>query len=158
MLVDVVFPGWVPFAYLALADDVTGFIEAHDIALNNYDFDTLVGGHLTRLGTREDVTTQQEFVSDLGRAATRANSEVQFCDIAKQVGSTDNTWLLFSKYVDAVDQNCVQTMLLKWESRLAGAEAFMPTHCFTMTAAGRVDPSLSAILQNSTMPGGAAAN
>jgi glyoxylase-like metal-dependent hydrolase (beta-lactamase superfamily II) len=34
MLVDVVFPGWVPFAYLALADDVTGFIEAHDIALN----------------------------------------------------------------------------------------------------------------------------
>jgi hypothetical protein len=110
------------------------------------------------LGTREDVTTQQEFVSDLGRAATKANSEVQFGDIAKQVGSTDDTWLLFYKYVDAVDQNCVQAMLLKWESRLAGAEAFMPTHCFTMTAAGRVDPSLSVILQNSTMPGGAAAN
>jgi hypothetical protein len=61
-------------------------------------------------------------------------------------------------YVDAVDQNCVQAMLPKWESRLAGVEAFMPTHCFTMTAAGRVDPSLSAILQTSTMPDGAAAN
>ena len=158
MLVDVVFPGWVPFVYLALADDVTGFIEAHDIVLNNYDFDTFVGGHLTRLGTRDDVMTQKEFVSDLRSAAAQANNEVQFGDIAAQVGSTNDTWLLFSKYVDAVDQNCVQTMLPKWEGKLAGAEAFMPTHCFTMTEAGRVDPSVSAILQNSTMSGTAAAD
>lgn len=33
MLVDVVFPGWVPFVYLAIAEDVVGFIKAHDIAL-----------------------------------------------------------------------------------------------------------------------------
>jgi glyoxylase-like metal-dependent hydrolase (beta-lactamase superfamily II) len=150
LLIDVIFPGWVPFAYLALAEDVTGFIEAHDIALNNYDFDTFVGGHLTRLGTRDDVVNQQEFVSDLERAAAKANSEVQFADIAMQVGSFDNPWLLFSKYIDAVDENCVQTMLPKWGDRLGGAEAFMPTHCFTMTEAGRVDPSVSAILQNST--------
>ncbi|MGH9911830.1 MAG: MBL fold metallo-hydrolase, partial [Nitrososphaeraceae archaeon] len=152
MLVDIVFPGWVPFVYLALADDIAGFIKAHDIALNNYDFDTFIGGHLTRLGTRDDVVTQQEFISDLGKAAAKANSEVQFGDIASQVGSTADTWLLFSKYIDAIDQNCIQTMLPKWEGRLGGAEALMPTHCFAMTASGRVDPSVSAILQNSTMP------
>ena len=152
MLVDIVFPGWVPFVYLALADDIAGFINAHDIALNNYDFDTFIGGHLTRLGTRDDVVTQQEFISDLGKAAAKANSEVQFGDIAAQVGSTADTWLLFSKYIDAIDQNCIQTMLPKWESRLGGAESFLPTHCFAMTASGRVDPSVSAILQNSTMP------
>jgi hypothetical protein len=111
------------------------------------------------LGTRDDVVTQQEFVSDLGKAAAKANSEVQFADIAAQVGSTEDIWLLFSKYVDAVNQNCVQTMLPKWESRLAGGESFMPTHCYAMTQAGRVDPSVSAILQNSsTMPGTAASN
>lgn len=151
MLVDIVFPGWVPFVYLALADDIAGFIKAHDIALNNYDFDTFIGGHLTRLGTRDDVVTQQEFISDLGKAAAKANSEVQFGNIAAQVGSTADTWLLFSKYIDAIDQNCIQTMLPKWESRLGGAEAFLPTHCFAMTESGRVDPSVSAILQNSTM-------
>jgi hypothetical protein len=151
MLVDVVFPGWVPFVYLAITEDVAGFIEAHDIALNNYDFDTFVGGHLTRLGTRDDVITQQEFVSDLEKAAGKASSEVQFADIAKQVGSPDNPWLTFSKYIDAVNKNCIQTMLPKWESRLGGVEVFMPTHCFAMTQAGRVDPSVSAILQNSTM-------
>jgi glyoxylase-like metal-dependent hydrolase (beta-lactamase superfamily II) len=151
MLVDVVFPGWVPFVYLAISSDIAGFIESLDIALNNYDFDTLVGGHLTRLGTRDDVVTEQEFINDLEKAAIKANTEVQFTDIAAQVGNTSDIWLLYSKYIDAVDQNCVQTMLSKWEDRLGGAEAFMPTHCFTMTEAGRVEPSLSAILQNVTM-------
>ena len=151
MLVDIIFPGWVPFPYLAIAEDIAGFIKAHDIALNNYDFDTFVGGHLTRLGTRDDVATQQEFISDLEKAAAKANSEVQFSDIAKQVGNTNDTWLLYSKYIDAVDENCVQTMLSKWESRLGGAKALMSTHCFAMTEAGRVNPSVSAILQNSTM-------
>jgi glyoxylase-like metal-dependent hydrolase (beta-lactamase superfamily II) len=154
MLVDVIFPGWVPFVYLAITSDVAGFIKSHDIILNNYDFDTFVGGHLTRLGTQDDVKTQQEFVNDLEKAATKANSEVQFADIAAQVGNTSDTWLLFSKYIEAVDQNCVQTMLPKWETRLGGAEAFMPTHCFTMTEDGRVEPSVSAILQNSTIPAG----
>jgi hypothetical protein len=69
MLVDIVFPGRIPFAYLAIAKDTAGFIQAHDIALNNYDFDTTVAGHLTRVGTRADAEVQTEFVSDLEKAA-----------------------------------------------------------------------------------------
>jgi glyoxylase-like metal-dependent hydrolase (beta-lactamase superfamily II) len=158
MLVDVISPGWAPFFYLGIASDIPGYIKAHDIALNNYDFDTFVGGHLTRTGTRDDVVTEQEFISDLGKAAAQASIEVQFGDIAEQVGSTADAYLLFSKYVDAVVQNCVQTMLPKWESRLGGVETFMPTHCFAMTQYGRIEPSVSAILQNITMSGAAAAN
>jgi glyoxylase-like metal-dependent hydrolase (beta-lactamase superfamily II) len=59
MLVDIIFPGWIPFPYLAIAKDTTGFIKAHDIALNNYDFDAIVAGHLTRLGTRNDVINRR---------------------------------------------------------------------------------------------------
>jgi hypothetical protein len=70
--------GQVPFPYLAIAKDAAGFIKAHDMALNNYAFDTIVGGHLTRLGTRNDVTIQKEFVSDLEKAAGTANQEVLF--------------------------------------------------------------------------------
>jgi hypothetical protein len=29
MLVDVVFPGWIPFAYLVIAENIAGFIKAH---------------------------------------------------------------------------------------------------------------------------------
>jgi len=150
MLVDIVFPGWVPFPYLAIAKDAAGFIKAHDIALNNYDFDTLVAGHLTRLGTRNDVIVQREFVSDLENAATKANQEVLFSKVAQQVGHFDNPWLIFSKYIDAVNENCTQAMLPKWEDRLGGAREFMSTHCFSMSEAERVDPTLQALTQNST--------
>ena len=153
MLVDIVFPGWIPFPYLAIAKDTAGFIKAHDIALNNYDFDTLVGGHLTRLGTRNDVIVQKEFVSDLEKAAAQANQQVSFGEIAKQVGGgggQPNPWLIFSKYIDAINENCVNSMLPKWENRLGGAQQFMPTHCFTMTESGRVDPTVHELLQNST--------
>jgi glyoxylase-like metal-dependent hydrolase (beta-lactamase superfamily II) len=147
MLVDIIFPGWVPFPYLAIAKDVAGFIKAHDIALNNYDFDTIVAGHLTRLGTRNDVIVQKEFVSDLEKAAAKANQEVLFSKIASQVGRFDNPWLIFSKYIDAVNENCVNGMLSKWENRLGGAQQFMSTHCFTMAESGRVDPTVQALLQ-----------
>jgi glyoxylase-like metal-dependent hydrolase (beta-lactamase superfamily II) len=152
MLVDVVFPGWVPAPNLAFAQDTAGFIKAHDIALNNYDFDTLVAGHLTRLGTSNDVIVQREFVSDLEKAAAQANQQVSFGEIAKQVGGggQPNPWLIFSKYIDAVGENCVNNMLPKWENRLGGAQEFISTHCFTMAESGRIDPIVQALLQNNT--------
>jgi glyoxylase-like metal-dependent hydrolase (beta-lactamase superfamily II) len=147
MLVDIIFPGWVPFAYLAIAKDTAGFIEAHDIALNNYDFDTIVAGHLTRLGTRADVEIQKEFVLDLERAAAGANQNVSFMDIATKVGF-DNPWLLYSEYINTVNKQCEEEMISKWGSRLGGAEAFMSTHCFAMTQSGRVDPTVQALFQS----------
>jgi hypothetical protein len=107
-------------------------------------FDTLVGGHLTRLGTRNDVIVQKD--NDLENAATKANQEILFSKVAQQVGHFDNPWLLFSKYIDAVNEKCTQTVLPKWESKLGGAGVFMSTHCFSMSEAERVDPTLRIVL------------
>ena len=150
MLVDVIFPGWVPFPYLAVSKDIAGFIKAHDIVLNNYEFDTFVGGHLTRLGKINDVTVQKEFISNLEKAAGKANNEILFSETAKEVGGFNNPWLIFSKYNDAVDEICVQDMLPKWENKLGGARELMSTHCFTMSSSVRVDPTVQALSQNST--------
>jgi glyoxylase-like metal-dependent hydrolase (beta-lactamase superfamily II) len=152
MLVDVIFPGWAPFPYLATAKDVAGFIKAHDIALNNYDFNTFVGGHLTRLGTINDVKVQREFVSDLERAAAQANQQVSFDEIAKQVGGGQQQPFIFSlaKRAEAVSENCANNMLPKWENRLGAAQQFMSAHCYTMAQAGRIDLTVQALLQNST--------
>jgi glyoxylase-like metal-dependent hydrolase (beta-lactamase superfamily II) len=147
MLVDIIFPGWIPFPYLAIAKDTAGFIQAHDIALNNYDFDTIVAGHLTRLGTRGDVEVQREFVLDLEKAAANANQNVSFSDIANQIGSFDNPWLIFSTYIDAINKQCEDDMLPKWGSRLGAADIFMSTHCFTMSESGRVDPTPQALMK-----------
>ncbi len=150
MLVDIIFPGWVPFPYLAVSKDIAGYIKAHDIVLNNYDFDTFVGGHLTRLGTINDVIVQKEFIFDLEKAAGKSNNEILFSETAKQVGIFDNPWLIFSKYIDTVNKKCVQDMLPKWENKLGGAREVMSSLCFAMSQAGRIDPTTQALLQNST--------
>ena len=78
------------------------------------------------------------------------NQGVLFSKIASQAGRFDNPWLIFSKYIDVVNENCVNSMLPKWENRLGGAQQFMSTHCFTVAESMRVDPTVQALLQNST--------
>jgi glyoxylase-like metal-dependent hydrolase (beta-lactamase superfamily II) len=146
MLVDIIFPGWVPFPYLALAEDVFGYIKAHDIALN-YDFDTFVGGHLTRLGTREDVQTQREFITDLINASIEANSNVTFGEVIQKVGPTNNVWAIFKTYLDTVAEQCANEMLPKWQPRLGGAQEFMFSHCWTMAESLRIDPTTKTLQQ-----------
>jgi hypothetical protein len=89
MLVDVVFPGWVPFAYLAESQNKPGWLEAPAQALG-YPFHTFVGGHLTRLGTRDDVVIQQEYVADL-KAAANAIGTFNVQTVYESV-DTSNPW------------------------------------------------------------------
>jgi glyoxylase-like metal-dependent hydrolase (beta-lactamase superfamily II) len=137
MVVDVVFPGWVPFVDLALAEDVPGFVAAHDQILA-YDFDTFIGGHLTRLGTREDVETAKAFVLDVQANAAAALETVDFMAIAQQVGF-ENQWALFDAYLGAVARECAAATIPAWQERLGGAGVFTEGHCWAMMESLRVD-------------------
>lgn len=64
MLVDIAFPGYVCYGNLAQSDYIPGFLRAHDVALT-YDFDSYVGGHLSRKGNRADVQMSRDYVYDL---------------------------------------------------------------------------------------------
>jgi glyoxylase-like metal-dependent hydrolase (beta-lactamase superfamily II) len=137
MVVDIVFPGWVPFTDLALAEDIPGFIAAHDQILA-YDFDTFVGGHLTRLGTREDVETAKAYVLDVKTNAAQALQTVDFGAIAQQVGG-GNPWALFDAYLGAVAQACTDATLADWQETLGGADVFTYRHCWVMMESLRID-------------------
>lgn len=50
MVVDIVFPGWMPFRRLAVSQDIPGWIEQVGY-VNTLPFEKLVSGHVTRLGT-----------------------------------------------------------------------------------------------------------
>jgi glyoxylase-like metal-dependent hydrolase (beta-lactamase superfamily II) len=137
MVVDIVFPGWVPFAQLALAEDVPGFVAAHDQILA-YDFETFIGGHLTRLGTREDVETAKEFVLDVQANAAAALESVDFMAIAQEVGF-ENPWALFDVYFAAVARECAEATIPVWQERLGGTDVFTEGHCAVMMESLQVD-------------------
>jgi len=137
MLVDVVFPGWTPFKDLAMAQDVSEFLAAHDKILD-YDFDTYIGGHLTRLGTVEDVQIQKEYFQDIETSAGKANQEISFMAIGQDVGFS-NPWLIFQIYADQITQQCADEVVPKWVDRLGGVDLFTYDHCWKISESQRID-------------------
>jgi glyoxylase-like metal-dependent hydrolase (beta-lactamase superfamily II) len=137
MLIDVVFPGWVPFMDMALTKDVPGFLAAHRQILG-YPFETFIGGHLGRVGTRRDVQVQMEYMDDLRANAGKALKTVDFMSVAKETGF-ENSWLLFDRYLGAVYKACADATIPKWRDRLGGADVFTQSHCKVMVNSLRVD-------------------
>ena len=137
MLVDVVFPGWVPFRDFALAKNIPGYFAAHDQLLE-YDFDTFIGGHLTRLGDRRDVVIARDYINDIRKNTEMAFQTVDFGAIAQDVGY-ENKWLLFKRYLDAVAQACADETMPKWIDKLGGVDIFTFDHCWMMQEDMRID-------------------
>ncbi len=137
MLVDVVFPGWVPFAYLAESQNIPGWIEAPSQALA-YPFQVFIGGHLTRLGTRDDVTIQQEYVADLKAAAANA---IDTFDIATVYATVDptNPWAVFNGYLDSVAAQAADAVVPNWTSRLGGADVYTQPNAYELVESLRID-------------------
>jgi glyoxylase-like metal-dependent hydrolase (beta-lactamase superfamily II) len=133
MLVDVVVPGWVPFTRLGVATDVPGFLQAHEQALH-YDFDTLVAGHLTRLGTRDDVEIQRQYVLDVKAACQRARSSVSAAEVIKETGLNDR-WLFAKTYFERLAAHAADEIVPRWVDRLGGVRAFTHDHCAAMLMA-----------------------
>jgi glyoxylase-like metal-dependent hydrolase (beta-lactamase superfamily II) len=137
MVIDTVFPGWMPWRRLALAQDIRGvFRQLKEIEA--IDFTKLVGGHVARWGTKADVRTQIDFMNDLKSAAANALKTTPFLDELdpKDAG---NPWAAFDNYIDRVANKCMNTLEPAWKNRLAGYDAFIWDQCFAMEQSLRID-------------------
>jgi glyoxylase-like metal-dependent hydrolase (beta-lactamase superfamily II) len=137
MLVDVVFPGWVPFAYLAESQNIPGWLQAPAQALG-YPFHTFIGGHLTRLGTRADVTTQQQYVADLKAAAANAIDTFNPATVYASVDDT-NPWAIFRAYLDGVAAQAAAAVVPRWIDTLGGTDAYTQANAYQMVESLRID-------------------
>ena len=151
MLVDIVFPGWVPFDALAESQNIPGFIKAHDQILE-YDFEYYIGGHLNRVGTRQDVVNQQAYVTDLynncaeairltGAPPNVSNPlSAQTSLAAVQAIDPGNSWAIFEVYIhDVVASWCANKTNAIWLGKLAGADVFGQSNAVTMMESLRID-------------------
>ena len=137
MLVDVVFPGWVPFAYLAESQNIPGWLEAPAQALR-YPFDTYIGGHLTRLGTRDDVLIQQEYVAELKAQAASAIAAFNPASVYESVDPA-NPWAVFRAYLDGVAGQAASAVIPNWIDRLGGADVYTLANAYQLVESLRID-------------------
>ncbi|MFC5757889.1 MBL fold metallo-hydrolase [Rhizobium sp. GCM10022189] len=137
MFVDIVFPGWMPFRRFGVAQDIPGYFEQVR-ELDNHPFETLVGGHVSRIGTHEDVKLQIEFDDDIKAAALAALRSQAFGTRLNDVDPS-NSWAFVSDYTARVAGQCVATMTPKWKNRLAAFDTFIWDQCYAMEQSIRVD-------------------
>ena len=100
MVVDVVFPGWMPWRGFALAQDIPGYFAQVE-ELRKMDWDTLVAGHVARTGSHADVYQQAEFNRDVKSAAAAALAATQ-PGVGLNPLDSANPWAGFDNYIDRV--------------------------------------------------------
>jgi glyoxylase-like metal-dependent hydrolase (beta-lactamase superfamily II) len=137
MVVDVIFPGWVPFSRLAVSHDIVEWSAAPD-AILTYDFTTLVSGHVTRLATKADVVVQKQYLDSLRANAGAALGSTAFADAFKEADPA-NPWSVIELYLGTVARKCAVATLAAWRGKLGGVDIQAYNHCWTMAETLRID-------------------
>jgi glyoxylase-like metal-dependent hydrolase (beta-lactamase superfamily II) len=138
MVVDVIFPGWMPWRRFAVAQDIPAyFAQVKEIDAMN--FDTLVGGHVARTGTHADVATQLAFIEDLRAAAGAALKATTPGEGLTAVDRSSNPWAVFDNYIDRVAIACVNDLTPKWSRKLAAYDVYIWDQCYSMEQSVRID-------------------
>jgi glyoxylase-like metal-dependent hydrolase (beta-lactamase superfamily II) len=136
MLVDIVNPGWAPVCQSNLTDDVPGYIEAPATALT-YPWKHFIGGHMGRLGTRDDVATHRQYMADIADSSRRALDAVD--PTPYFVKYRENTWAAVRGYLEAVTAAAAAPVIEKYTGVLAAADVFTASTTFHVLQSLRLD-------------------
>src|SRR4030081_1420714 len=98
MLIDIVNAGWAPVYISNLTEDIPGYVEAPATALS-YPWKHFIGGHLGRLGSRDDVALHQQYMADIDASV---RTEIDTVDPTPFfVKYPDNPWAAVRGLLDA---------------------------------------------------------
>ncbi|KAJ6497933.1 beta-lactamase-like protein [Mycena vulgaris] len=141
LLIDVIFPGWVPFSELAVSSFIPGWTAAHDVLLT-FDFDVFVSGHVGRLGTKDDVRLQKKYIDDLHdscAAAINGGFNVSAAIGPTVAANPGNAWAEFKAYYRAAAQTCADNTTSRWLGVLGAADVFAFESAYRMIHALQIE-------------------
>ena len=134
MAIDTLAPGYCPFMGFDITSNFHEYLQVFDTLLA-YDFAVFVGGHLTHPGNRRDVELSREFTLDVYETVKRVHGETDlkgvFAETAGKIGSWDNKFLLFERFLDVVTERATAELESRWIGRLAGVDVFTEDHVRT---------------------------
>jgi len=121
-----------PFFRLLFSARVPAYFDAMDQMLE-YDFETVVSGHMALFGTPEDVQTNREYIRDLRASAAEALRIVNLKEAAVAAGvPDDNRQARLKVWMDAVVARAVELMPASWDKRLGGTDIFLADNLNTV--------------------------
>jgi len=136
MLIDIVNVRWAPFGIVNLSEDIPGYIEAPATALS-YPWKHFIGGHLGRLGTRDDVLLHQQYMADIVANVKIAMGKVDPTPYFQKYG--DNPWAAVSALFDAWTDAGAAPVIEKYTGVLAAADVYTSSTTFWVMESLRLD-------------------
>jgi glyoxylase-like metal-dependent hydrolase (beta-lactamase superfamily II) len=136
MLVDIVNPGWVPIYQSNLSEDIPGYLEAPEIALT-YPWKHFIGGHMGRIGTRDDLALHQAYMQDIVDSSRVAIDSVDPTPYFMKYG--ENVWAALKGYLDECAATTAAPVIEKYTGVLAAADVFTEDTAFHVMQSVRLD-------------------
>lgn len=159
--IDIASPGWVTFRDCDSSENLSGYVDAHHQILG-YDFDTLVSGHVSKLGDRTDVVEGLEYLEDLVRFAREALETVDLHYFMRQLGDGAQMGAFRNaeeNYFNALTNYGTKKMLervtsngKRWVERLNGVEAMTHHNMFSMIEKTRLERTHNGYITRSGKP------
>ena len=140
ILIDIVNVGWVPFGIVNLSEDIPGYVEAPTKALA-YPWKHFIGGHLGKLGTRDDVTLHQQYMADLIASIKTVITTVDPTPYFQKYGQ--NYWAVFKGYLDEITDKSAAPVIAKYTGTLAAADVYTTSTTFWLMESLRLDLGLA---------------
>jgi glyoxylase-like metal-dependent hydrolase (beta-lactamase superfamily II) len=136
MLVDINLPRWVPFDSFNLNEDVPGSIAAPDTAMA-YPWTHFIGGHMGRIGTRDDMVLYRQYVKDIIANVKKALANVDPTPYFAKYG--DNEWAAVKEYQAAQVAYASAPVIKKYTGVLAAADVYTASTTFVILESVRLD-------------------
>jgi glyoxylase-like metal-dependent hydrolase (beta-lactamase superfamily II) len=136
MLIDIVNAGWAPVYICNLTEDVVGYMEAPAKALA-YPWKHMIGGHLGRLATRDDVTLHQRYMADIADSVRKTLPTIDPTPYFQKYG--ENAWAGVKGYLDACTDAAAAPVIEKYTGVLAAADVFTASTTFWVMESLRLD-------------------
>jgi glyoxylase-like metal-dependent hydrolase (beta-lactamase superfamily II) len=136
MLIDIVNPGWAPVFQSNLTEDIPGYLEAPAKALA-YSWTHFIGGHLGRLGTRDDLTVHQQYMADIAESSRKAIDTVDYTPYFAKY--PDNPWAAFRGGLEETVATAAAPVIEKYTGVLAAADVFTESTTFQVLQSIRLD-------------------
>jgi glyoxylase-like metal-dependent hydrolase (beta-lactamase superfamily II) len=130
--VDTITPGEAPFMNFGATAKFAGYVEFFDEILR-YDFDTIVSGHVSVLGNREDVILARDYVHDVrdtalkGMASMLPMFEKTFAAFDHKNGN-----LAYRIAMEKVRKDCSTQIIDRWKAKLSVVDVWADSHCETV--------------------------
>lgn len=132
MAVDTITPGEVPFMNFGATSDVGRYLQFFDEILK-YDFDIILSGHVSILGTRDDVLENKAYAFDVRDTVLEKMRTflTRFENAFEKMGY-QNANLAYRVAMESVRDECAAEIIDRWQDRLSVVDVWADSHCETV--------------------------